>query len=287
MKLFGGRKMLEEKIKLAKMDPKRVTKEIEDFIIEEVADAKKTGAVLGLSGGIDSTTVAYLAKGAFDRYYESTGKTLTLFGLMMPSASSRQEDMQDAIYVADTLGIDYKIIQIQPMIDACKKGNDTFKDKYHTGNLASRLRMMNLYGEALKRDSLVLGTGNRDEDFGLGYFTKYGDGGVDLSPIGMLSKRLVRELATYKGVPQRLVNRVPTAGLWPGQTDEGELGFTYDQAEYVLEGLMQNLSKEEIKKATGFKTETIDNILGRHFNNLHKMTMPPIAKVSLFYGGKQ
>ena len=144
--------------------------------------------------------------------------------------------------------------------------------------------MIHLYSEAADKNLLVLGTGNKDEDFSIGYFTKYGDGGVDISPLGNLSKRLVRILAAYIGVPDKTIHSEPSARLWAGQTDRSELGYDYDpHIETVIEGFEQSYTREEIHKITGFSYQTIDDIRNRHIKNKHKMIMPPVAKISLNY----
>jgi len=266
---------------LPQIDSEVVAKEIEDFIIEETLAANATGGVVGLSGGIDSTTVAYLAKNAYDRLNAQIGEEkYSLYGLLMPAKANTSEDAKDGYRVAETLNIEYKLVNIQPTLDILTESNDTFEDPYDAGNAAARVRMINLYGEARKQNKLVLGTGNKDEDFHLGYFTKFGDGGVDLSPIGSLSKRLVRQLASYLGVPDDLVNRVSTAALWEGQTDEGELGFTYDQAEKVMTGYLQGFNTQEIFEETEIDKNTVEKIILQHERNQHKLHMPKIANVT-------
>lgn len=275
------------KILKAKINPEQVANEIEDFIISQVTKAKATGAIIGLSGGIDSTTVAWLAQSAFSKYnIEHLDKTaLKLHGLILPAGHNNSNDIKDALITVKDLGIECKIIDIHIVLEARKDLNpEVFYEKYHYGNAASRERMIHLYGEAANKNLIVLGTGNKDEDYGIGYFTKYGDGGVDISPIGNLSKRLVRILAHHIGVPAKTVHREPSARLWPGQTDKGELGYDYDpHIETVLEGFEQSYTREEIHEMTGFTYKIIDDIKNRHIKNSHKMMMPPVAKVSLQY----
>ena len=286
---------LEKKIKKSKINPTIVTREIEDFVIKQIVEAGATGGVLGLSGGIDSTTVAYLAKRAFDRYNatipdksenvkQQKQQQLGLYGLIMPAGDLNSDDTKDAISVAEELDIEYRIVDIEPILQVRQQQNPkVFSQEYHRGNGASRERMVQLYGEACDQEKLVLGTGNKDEDYGIKYFTKYGDGGVDISPLGNLSKRLVREVARYIGVPEKRVNRMPTARLFPGQSDEGELGYGYDIVEKVIEGFDQNFDREQIQGITGYKLEVIDNIRYRHTSQKHKMRMPPVAEITLQY----
>lgn len=281
---------MKKRILKAKINSEQVADDIENFIISQVVNAKATGGVIGLSGGVDSTTVAWLAQSAFNKYnIESPNKTmLKLYGLILPAGIEGSDDAKDAIVVAKDLGIEYKIIDIGPILEERKRLNpDVFEDKYHYGNAASRERMIHLYGEAASKNLLVLGTGNRDEDYGIGYFTKYGDGGVDISPIGGLPKRLVRILAYQIGIPDKTVHREPSAGLWAGQTDKGELGYDYDpHVETVMEGFEQRYTREEIHEITNFDYKIIDDIKNRHVKNKHKMRMPQTAFASLNYFGE-
>lgn len=278
---------MKKRILKAEINSEQVANEIENFIISQVAKARAVGGIIGLSGGIDSTTVAWLAQSAFNKYnVENPDKTiLKLYGLILPAGSESFNDTKDAITTAEDLGIEYKIIDISLVLEERKKLNpDIFKNKYHYGNAASRERMIHLYGEAASKNLLVLGTGNKDEDYGIGYFTKYGDGGVDISPIGNLSKRLVRILAYQIGIPYKIVHREPSARLWAGQTDKDELGYYYDpHIETVIEGFEQNYTREEIHEMTGFDYKIIDDVRNRHIKNQHKMTMPPVTKISLNY----
>lgn len=282
-------------IKLVYMNPEIVADEIGRFIVDTVRKTKSTGGVIGLSGGVDSTTTAALAKRAFDR---TTG--LELIGYILPSATNAPEDEQDGVKVAKRLGIRYQVIDIEPVVRAYTITNpEVLTRKFDKGNMMSRIRANVLSTKAATERKLVLGTGNKDEDFGLGYYTLFGDGAVHLSPIAGLPKRLVREMAGYLGFPD-LANRIPTAGLEPGQTDAGDLGYNYDAAEVVLEGDLQGFSIDQIiaspkvrgiivpQLPTKFTTvdEVVNDVLRRHYTvALPKMEIlhPPSAKVTLEY----
>jgi NAD+ synthase len=212
--------------------------EIKQFLKEML---QKTGAstyVLGLSGGIDSSLVAALAK-------EAVGKE-KLMCLMMP-IDSHPDDLKDALFLADHFKLNYLVIDgsksFHATVDEYKKQGVELSFAALT-NLKVRIRMTILYAFAQTHGGLVLGTDNMDERY-TGYFTKYGDGGVDLMPIAHLVKSEVMEAAEMLGVPSYLVKRVPSAGLFPGQTDEKEMGVTYRDLDAYLLGKEVN---EETKK---------------------------------------
>jgi NAD+ synthase len=232
-------------IHLPKMDPELVSKEIGDFIVNEVVSKNMDGCVIGLSGGVDSTVTAALTKKAFDKFNaENSTRQLSLIGYMLPSKTNSPDDEKDAITVAEQLGIKYEIQSIEPIVNAYAITNpEAVESKYDKGNLMSRIRSNYLSTKSATENKLVVGTGNKDEDFGIGYYTLFGDGAVHMSPIAGLSKRLVREMASYLGF-EELANRVPTAGLEPGQTDFKDLGYSYDTVEIVTEGMSQGLFKE-------------------------------------------
>jgi NAD+ synthase len=237
----------ERKIKLAKMDARQVADEIGDFILRKVLEMKKTGGVVGLSGGVDSTCVAALAKRAFDRHNAKHPKQpLEVVGYLLPSNTNHPQDAADALKVATRLGLRYEVQSIEAIVEAFRTTNaEALSDKYHRGNLTSEIRAVVLHTKAATENKAVIGTGNKDEDYGVAYYTLFGDGAVHMSPIGNLPKRLVREMATYLGFDD-LSGRVSTAGLEPGQTSFKDLGCDYEFAELVLNGLDQGLNGEEL-----------------------------------------
>jgi NAD+ synthase len=260
----------------------KAAEELTDEVIRFTRGSGASGGVIGLSGGVDSTTVAYLCKHAFDRE-NSPKEKLQLYGVIMPSKANHINDEQDGLKVAKNLGIKGIIIPIEPIAEAFINQIPEIDNEFDKGNLYSEIRAVILSRIAATKNCRVMGTGNRDEDYVLGYFTKRGDGAVDNNILGNLPKRLVRELAKHLGAPEDLVGRVPTAGLYQGQTDEGDLGYTYDQAELIQNGFDQGLNTEEIIEITGFKKEIIEDVAKRHKISEHKRNVPPVGKVNLSY----
>jgi NAD+ synthase len=279
---------LEDKIKRAefKHGPEFAAKELADQILEWTVGTGADGAVIGLSGGIDSTTVAYLCKFAFDAYNKANPdkKQLKLLGLVMPSDANDTKDTEDGLRVAELLGIEAKVVPIQPLAEAYMQSiPEVLKKEFDIGNLYSEIRatVLSRYGGAM--NLRIMGTGNWDEDYVLGYFTKRGDGAVDNNILGNLPKRLVRELAAWLGVSKDLVERIPSAGLWAGQTDEGELGYAYNQAEFVQRGYDEGKAAEQIQKITGYDMRIVKDVAHRHRTTEHKRQLPPVGKVTLTY----
>lgn len=224
------------------MDYPLTSQKIEDFIYHSVEKAGARGIVLGLSGGVDSAVVATLSTRALG--------SDNVLGLIMPSPSNQPHDIDDANLIARHIEINTKIISLKPMIEAFQAHLE--HDRLAMGNLTARIRMSLLYYEANHLNYLVAGTGNKSERI-VGYFTKYGDGGCDMLPIGDLLKTQVWELARFLGVPQRIIDRVPTASLWPGQTDEGDLGISYEELDKILEGKKDNLKIQRMINASEHK----------------------------------
>jgi len=203
--------------------------------------------VIGLSGGVDSSTAASLIKRAFDGFNSQNTEKLELVGYILPSSINKNDDTEDAKTVANKLGIRWEMQTIETLVAAFKSTNpEAFENNYDRGNMISRIRANVLSTKAATENKILAGTGNKDEDFGIGYYTLFGDGAVHFSPIAGLSKRLVREMATFLGLDDQIVHREPTAGLEPGQSDFKDLGYDYDVVELVTEGQEQGLKPEEL-----------------------------------------
>jgi len=202
---------------------REITNEIVAWLRAYVTRAGASGYVVGLSGGIDSACSAALCQLAVgDR----------LLVVWMP-CHSLQVDADMAGLVAKALGLTMLIVDLAPACDALLAGLPPGTSDLARANLKPRLRMATLYALAQTRGYLVAGTGNKSE-IAVGYFTKYGDGGVDVEPLGSLYKWQIRDLARELGMPQPVIDRPPTAGLWDGQTDEAEMGITYDDLDATL-----------------------------------------------------
>lgn len=256
-------------LRLSESELDRVYDHLVSFIQETVEAAGAEGATLGLSGGIDSTTTAYLAVDALG----ADG----LHGLVMPSEVNDPDNMSDAQRVAEELGIEYDIIEIQPIAEQFFEAvPEAATDRMATGNVYVRTRAVLNYFVANAENRVVLGTGNRAEAM-TGYFTKYGDQAVDCNPIGGLYKQQVRQLAAHSGVPYDLVMQTPTAGMWHGQTDEEEMGLGYDRVDAILalhiDGPLSTTAT--IRALDGVTREDIEHIEELVAESKHKRSMPP------------
>jgi len=251
-----------------------VEKKIRDFIHSSVESSGASGVVFGLSGGIDSAVVAGLAK--------ETG--VNAKALILPYGDKNPDDVEHARGYAEKLGIEYKIIDIKPVVDAVVGQAGGECSQTSLGNIMARCRMILLYANANEENRLVLGTGNKTELL-LGYFTKYGDGGVDLLPIAGLYKNQLRQLAEKIKVPDEIVGKTPTAGLWDGQTDEGEIGIEYAKIDKILHLLYDAVAEPETAaNEAEVELEMIEALSDRVKKNTHKTKIPPIADLSEILG---
>ncbi len=255
-------------LRLSESELEATRERVVSFIREVVDDAGAEGAVLGLSGGIDSTLTAHLA-------VEALGED-GLRGITMPAEVNDPDVMSDAERVAHELGIEYDVVEIQPIaesfFDAFPEAAD---DRMAAGNVYVRTRAVLNYLVANAENRVVLGTGNRAEAM-TGYYTKYGDQAVDCNPIGNLYKQQVRQLAAHVGVPRELVMQEPTAGMWEGQTDAEELGLDYDAVDAILAVHVDGgLSRAATARELDVPAEAVDRVVELHERSAHKRSMPP------------
>ncbi|SET06290.1 NAD(+) synthase [Anaerobranca gottschalkii] len=208
------------------MDYSKEIKERVEFIRDYVHKAGGKGVVLGVSGGKDSAVVAALAKKAFPQ---------TSFGVIMP-CHSLQKDIEHGKLLCESIGLEYTIVDLTEAYETLLKNIPVGITDISKANIKPRLRMTTLYAIAQSQNALVLGTGNRTE-ITLGYFTKHGDGACDINPISDLTVGQVFDMARELNIPKEIIEKPPSAGLWEGQTDEGELGLKYaDVDNYLLTG---------------------------------------------------
>ena len=240
------------------------------FIREEVQKAGFQKVVVGISGGVDSALTAFLS-------VKALGKE-NVIGLSMPYKTSSRSSVEDARLVAKKLEIEFHEIDITPQIDAYYKLFPD-ADNVRRGNKMARERMSILYDFAHWKKALVIGTSNKSELL-IGYSTRWGDGAHDINPIGDLYKTQVWEMAEFVGVPERIVKKKPSADLWPGQTDEGEIGLSYRTLDQILVGYVDlRLRREELIRA-GFDQKTVDRVLKMVRNSQYKRKMPIVCKIA-------
>jgi NAD+ synthase len=240
------------------------------FIADEIAKTGLRRAVMGLSGGIDSALSAYLSA-------EALGADNVL-AVRMPYRTSSADSLSDADAVIESLGIQSLTVPITEMADPLI---NRFSDMSNTrkGNIMARLRMTILYDQSVAFGGLVMGTSNKTEIL-LGYSTIYGDSGVALQPIGDLFKTQIRQLSAALGLPESVRQKAPSADLWEGQTDEGELGYTYAEVDKVLFLLVDERYTVDEVVDEGFERAFVEKVWRRVKINHYKRTMPNIAKLS-------
>ena len=240
------------------------------FIRDEVTKTGISKAVIGLSGGIDSALVAALTA-------EALGPK-NLLAVRMPYKTSAQESSDFAGLVIDALGIESETVEITPMVDPLLAMYPDMTP-LRKGNIMARQRMVVLFDRSADFGGLVMGTSNKTETL-LGYTTNFGDNAAALQPIADLYKYQVRQLSAAMGVPEEILTRPPSADLWPGQTDENELGFTYDEADQLLYLLVDKRYRVEEAVTAGFDRGVVEKIWQRVRKTHYKRHLPPVAKVS-------
>jgi NAD+ synthase len=240
------------------------------FIRDAVEKVGFQRAVIGLSGGIDSALSAYLTA-------EAIGAE-NLLAIRMPYRTSSAGSLTDAEAVVDALGCRSDTVEITDMAEALF---ERFPDMtaQRKGNVMARSRMIVLYDQSVAFGGLVMGTSNKTE-FLLGYTTLFGDSAAAIQPIADLYKHQIRQLAEYMGIPRSILDKAPSADLWEGQTDEGELGYTYDAVDQLLYLLVDKRYLPEECVAEGFDEAFVQRVWRQVRMNHYKRTMPNVAKIS-------
>ena len=247
-------------------DYAKIQQDIEVFLKNSVSQNKADGVIFGLSGGIDSTVVAYLAAKIFGK---------RALALVMPDSTvSPSNETSDALKVVGELELDYKLIDI----DVIHKvySNHLEPDERALGNLRARIRANIIYYYANLKNFLVLGTSDKSE-YSIGYFTKFGDGSADLLPISKLYKTQLREFAKILGVPNNIITKKSSPNLWKEHIAEEELGITYEEIDSILYCLEKRLSVDEIIKKTEIKRESVEKIYQMHEKSWHKRLPPKMV----------
>ncbi len=251
-------------------NPQALSRILKLFIANEVRKVGLERVVVGLSGGVDSSLAAFLAA-------RSLGPSNVL-GICMPYRTSNPESAADARLVASILGLHFLEVDISPQIDAYfSRFEDA--DQLRRGNKMARERMSILYDHSARWRALVLGTSNKTEML-LGYGTLHGDLASAINPLGDLYKTQVWALAAHEGVPEKIVSKRPSADLWSGQTDEGELGFSYHDVDRLLYLMVDERMNREELVGQGFSPQFVDRIEAMVRNSQFKRRLPLIAKVS-------
>lgn len=241
-----------------------------NFIRDETHNAGFSRGVVGLSGGVDSAVTAYLAVQALGRE--------NLRAVMMPYKTSSPESLKDARLVIEALGIGAETVDITPMVDAFLDSAG-ISDNVRAGNVMARQRMIVLYDVSARDGSLVMGTSNKTESL-LGYGTLFGDMASAVNPLGDLYKTQVWHLARSLGVPQRIIDKTPSADLWTGQTDEGELGFSYAEVDKLLYAMVDERRSQAELLELGFDPGFVRRVQRLLQRSQFKRRPPLIAKIS-------
>lgn len=267
--------MTEEQAPLPAIEPAQAVEVIVQFIRSQMEQTGFSRLVIGLSGGVDSSAVAYLAARAVGAE--------NLLAIRMPYRTSSPASEADALRVVEDLACPTELVEITPMVDPMLdliSDEDVASLNVRRGNVMARQRMIVLYDRSAAFDALVIGTSNKTESL-LGYGTLFGDMAAAMQPIGDLYKSQLRDVARELGVPEQIIAKPPSADLWPGQTDEGELGRTYEALDRALYALVDRRWTIDRCVRAGLSRELVEWVARRVASMEFKRQLPPVAKLSL------
>lgn len=248
---------------------KNVRDQIVSFIRNKVKESRASGVVLSISGGIDSALTLKLC-------VEALGPQ-KVHALILPDTSVPGTDETDASSFASSLGVHLHRFFIGGIVDSFVSAAGV-GDRKTIGNIKARTRMIFNYAIANSENLLVAGTSNKSE-FATGYYTKFGDGASDFCPIGDLYKTQVRKLAEAVGLPAVFLEKTPTAGLWPGQSDEEEMGITYPELDKILYSMESGQEPADIPAKTGITPEKVQKVVAMIASSRHKRSLPPVPRI--------
>ncbi len=256
--------------KVTNLDYHKVSLKIQEFISEKTRQAGSSGVVVGVSGGIDSSVVLTLAAKALTPH--------RVLGLLMPRKNiTPAQDMKDAELLATDLGVEYRIINIDKIYNSFME--QLIPNRIPQGNLTARVRMSILYYHANLMSRLVIGTGDKSEGL-IGYFTKFGDGGVDMLPIGDLYKTQVRELGRWMGLPGYIVEKKSSPMLWAGHNAQDEIGISYEVIDQVLYGMINEGGTPRIlTMELGISNDVVERIQAMINASKHKRSVPEMCRL--------
>ena len=256
--------------KIAELDYEKIERSLVRQLRAYARQAKRTTAVVGLSGGLDSSATAVLAAKAFGKQ--------NVIAALLPTKATKERDMQQARQVARKLGVQYVEFSVEGVMAAVERLSAHGlrpQTRIDDGNIAARARMICLYNLAARSNGLVIGTGDRSEIV-LGYFTKYGDGGADVLPIAGLYKTQVKRLAEKLRIQREIIEKPPSPNLWLGQTAEEKLGASYEELDVVLWALFERgMAASEIEKKFGIKKWLVERVENLRAESVHKRKTPP------------